>query len=285
MNNLNVIQRINSRYTRLSKGRKRIADFILNSVENAAQMTALSLAERNGVSEATVVRFATDLDYNGFPEFQKALRQYVSSKLTATQRIEFTNINLNPEEILPYVFNSDINKLKNTLTSIDRQSFDNSIKSILSAKKIYIVGVRSASYIAGFLGFNLKFMFDNVETVTANAITDIFEQIVDINKDDVIIGISFPRYSRRTVNVLKYARDCGATVIALTDSKNSPLNEFADYSLLAMSDMASFADSLVAPLSLINSLIVTLALKKSEEVSSKFLKLEKIWDEYDVYDK
>ena len=285
MNNQTVIKRINSLYDTLSKGRKKIADFILVSGDKAANMTAAGLAFQVGVSEATAVRFAGDLGYNGYPEFQKALKQYVSTRLTAAERIEFTKLNLKRDEILPYVFSSDINKLKNTLAAIDRESFDASISSILKAKKIYIIGVRSASYLAGFLGFNLNFIFDNVETITANAITDLFEQLINIGKDDVIIGISFPRYSRRTVNALKYAGSCGATVVALTDSKNSPLNEYADYSLYAMSDMASFADSLVAPLSLINSIIVALASLKGEEVSNKFLKLESIWDEYDVYDK
>ncbi len=285
MNDQTVIKRINSLYDTLSKGRKKIADFVLACSDKAANMTAATLAAKAGVSEATAVRFAIDLGYMGYPEFQKALKQYVSTKLTAAERIEFTKLSLNRDEILPYVFSSDINKLKKTLSAIDRESFDSSISSILKAKKIYIIGVRSASYLAGFLGFNLNFIFDNVETITANAITDLFEQLINIGKDDVIIGISFPRYSRRTVNALKYAGSCGATVVALTDSKNSPLNEYADYSLYAMSDMASFADSLVAPLSLINSIIVALASVKGEEVSNKFLKLESIWDEYDVYDK
>lgn len=285
MNGHNVIQRINSRYQSLSKGRKKLADFILGSGEKAARMTAVSLARAVGVSESTAVRFACDLGYDGYPEFQKALKQYVSVKLTAAERIEFTKHNSAPDEILPFVFNSDISNLKNTLAGIDRKSFDRSIDAILNAKKIYILGVRSASFLAGFLGFNLNFMFDNVEILNANAITDLFEQLINIDENDVIIGISFPRYSRRTVNALKYARSCGAKVVALTDGKNSPLNEYADYSLYAVSDMASFADSLVAPLSLINSIIVALSSINSEQVSNKFMKLESIWDEYDVYDK
>jgi len=285
MDSQTVVKRINARYGSLSKNRKRIADFILESAEKAARMTAASLAELMNVSESTVVRFAYDLGYKSYPAFLKALRQYVSSNLTAAERIEFTKLSLEPGDILNYVFNADINKLKTTLSGIDRLSFDRSINAIMNAKKIYIIGMRNASYIAGFLGFNLNFMFDNVETITSNAMTDLFEQLINIDENDLVLGISFPRYSRRTVNALKYAKSCGAKVIALTDSGDSPLNEHADYSLCAASDMASFADSLVAPLSLVNSIIVALSSLKSEEVSNKFMKLEGIWDEYDVYDK
>lgn len=285
MESQTVVKKINSRYSSLSKGRKRIADFVLSSGEKAARMTAASLAEVVGVSESTVVRFAIDLGYAGYPEFTKALGQYVSAKLTAAERIEFTKLSLDPEDILAYVFNSDMNKLKTTLSGIDKKSFDSSINAIMNARKIYIIGMRNASYIAGFLGFNLNFIFDNVETITSNAMTDLFEQLINIDENDVVLGISFPRYSRRTVNALKYAKSCGAKVIAMTDGNNSPLNEYADYSLCAASDMASFADSLVAPLSLVNSIIVALASLKSEEVGNKFMKLESIWDEYDVYDK
>ena len=280
-----LLKTIEARYSTFSKGHKKIADYILNNSDKVAYMTAAKLGETVGVSDSTVVRFATEIGFEGYPEFLKRLKEVVSGKLTSIQRIEITSSSFNKEGILESVINSDIDKLKKTLANIDNSTFDNAIKAILNAKTIYIVGVRSSASLAGFLGFYFNLMFDNVKLIHTNSVSEMFEQIINISEDDVIIGISFPRYSRRTLNALQYANKCGSKIIALTDSHMSPLTQVADYSLIARSDMASFADSLVAPLSLINAIIVAIAMSKPEEIADTFKKLENIWDEYEVYDK
>ncbi|MBE7029620.1 MAG: MurR/RpiR family transcriptional regulator [Ruminococcaceae bacterium] len=280
-----LLKTIEARYSTFSKGHKKIADYILNNSDKVAYMTAAKLGETVGVSDSTVVRFATEIGFEGYPEFLKRLKEVVSGKLTSIQRIEITSSSFNKEGILESVINSDIDKLKKTLANIDKSTFDNAIKAILNAKTIYIVGVRSSASLAGFLGFYFNLMFDNVKLIHTNSVSEMFEQIINISEDDVIIGISFPRYSRRTLNALQYANKCGSKIIALTDSHMSPLTQVADYSLIARSDMASFADSLVAPLSLINAIIVAIAMSKPEEIADTFKKLENIWDEYEVYDK
>ena len=280
-----LLKTIEARYSTFSKGHKKIADYILNNSDKVAYMTAAKLGETVGVSDSTVVRFATEIGFEGYPEFLKRLKEVVSGKLTSIQRIEITSSSFNKEGILESVINSDIDKLKKTLANIDKSTFDNAIKAILNAKTIYIVGVRSSASLAGFLGFYFNLMFDNVKLIHTNSVSEMFEQIINIAEDDVIIGISFPRYSRRTLNALQYANKCGSKIIALTDSHMSPLTQVADYSLIARSDMASFADSLVAPLSLINAIIVAIAMSKPEEIADTFKKLENIWDEYEVYDK
>ncbi|MBR4892681.1 MAG: MurR/RpiR family transcriptional regulator [Clostridia bacterium] len=280
-----LLKTIEARYSTFSKGHKKIADYILNNSDKVAYMTAAKLGETVGVSDSTVVRFATEIGFEGYPEFLKRLKEVISGKLTSIQRIEITSSSFNKEGILESVINSDIDKLKKTLANIDKSTFDNAIKAILNAKTIYIVGVRSSASLAGFLGFYFNLMFDNVKLIHTNSVSEMFEQIINISEDDVIIGISFPRYSRRTLNALQYANKCGSKIIALTDSHMSPLTQVADYSLIARSDMASFADSLVAPLSLINAIIVAIAMSKPEEIADTFKKLENIWDEYEVYDK
>ena len=285
MKDKDLLKVIESKYDDFSKGQKKIADYIFENSDKVAYMTANKLAKTVGVSDSTVVRFAVEIGFLGYPEFLKTLREVVSSKLTSVQRMEITSSSFSKEEVLDMVINADIDKLKKTLININRDDFNNAVETIIKAKTIYIIGVRSAASIAGFLGFNFNLMFDNVKLVNTNSVSEMFEQILNIGKDDVIIGISFPRYSRRTVKALKYAKSCDAKIVAVTDSMMSPLNEYADYSLIARSDMASFADSLVAPLSLMNALIVAIAMNKSEEISNTFKKLENIWDEYEVYDK
>jgi DNA-binding MurR/RpiR family transcriptional regulator len=227
-------------------------------------MTANKLADTVGVSDSTVVRFAVEIGFPGYPEFLKTLRELVSTQLTAVQRMEIASSNFTGEDVLEKVINSDIDKLKKTLLNINKEDFNKAVETIINAKTIYILGVRSSASLAGFLGFNFNLMFDNVKLIHTNSVSEMFEQLLNVGKDDVVIGISFPRYSRRTVKALQYAKSCDAKIVAITDSKMSPLTACADYSLIARSDMASFADSLVAPLSLINAIIVAIAMNKTE---------------------
>ncbi|MBE7014692.1 MAG: MurR/RpiR family transcriptional regulator [Ruminococcaceae bacterium] len=284
-NDKDLLKLIENKYSSFSKSHKKIADYILKNSDKVAYMTAAKLGETVGISDSTVVRFAVEIGFEGYPEFLKRLREVVSGKLTSIQRIEITSSTLSKEDMLDNVINSDIDKLKKTLINIDKEAFNNAISTILKAKTIYIVGVRSSASLASFLGFYFNLMFDNVKLIHTNSVSEMFEQILNISKDDVIIGISFPRYSRRTLNALQYAKKNGSKIVAVTDSNMSPLTLVADYSLIARSDMASFADSLVAPLSLINAIIVAIAMSKPEEISNTFTKLENIWDEYEVYDK
>lgn len=248
-------------------------------------MTASKLGKTVDVSESTVVRFAAELGYDGYPAMQKALREMIRNKLTAVQRIEVASDRLDKREVLSQVMHADAENIRLTLEGVDRNEFDHAVQAILSARKIYILGVRSASSLASFLGFYFNMMFENVVVAHTNSSSELFEQILRIGKDDVLIGISFPRYSKRTVKAMNYAKDQGATVIAITDSETAPSAQIADHTLLAKSDMASFVDSLVAPLSLVNALIVAVSREKEEELAGTFGKLEQIWDEYEVYEK
>lgn len=268
-----------------SKGQKKIAQFVLEHGEKAAYMTALSLGNAVGVSESTVVRFAEKLGFEGYPEFQKALQELMKSKLTSVQRIELSASRINEKEVLKSILLSDMEKIKQTLDQIDENVFNQVVNEIISAKRIYIIGIRSSAALADFLGFYLNMILDNVKVITTSGISDIFEQVFRITQDDIIIGISFPRYSKRTLKVLQYAKKQNAKVISLTDSKISPLCKYSDYVLICRSDMVSFADSLVAPLSVINALIVATGLCKKDEIAKTLEKLEEIWDEFQVYEK
>ena len=268
-----------------SKGQKRIASFILESYDKAAFMTASRLGKTVDVSESTVVRFAAELGYDGYPSMQRSLQKMISSRLTSVQRIEVANDRIGDSDVLSTVLHSDIEKIRTTLEEIDRDSFDRAVDAILQARKIYILGVRSSSAISRFLGFNFNLIFDNVCEINANTVSEVFEQILRAGDGDVVVGVSFPRYSSRTVKAMHYARSKGATVIAITDSETSPLAEAAHYTLCAKSDMVSFADSLVAPLSLVNALIVAVSRRRGGEIAATFQRLEEIWEEYDVYEK
>ena len=268
-----------------SKGKRRIADAILHSYDRAAYMTASKLGEMVGVSESTVVRFANELGFDGYPEFQRAVQELVKTKLTPNQRIDITDQRIGEGNLIEKVMHSDMEKIRYTLDSIDRDTFTAAVDAIVSARNIYIFGVRSSASLAGFLNFNLNMIFDNVRLVQPTSSSDVFEQILGISEQDVLIGISFPRYSTKVVNAVKYARDRNASVIALTDSTLSPIAEHANYLLTAQSDMASFVDSLVAPLSIINSILVAITQKKRDAVKERFEHLEQVWDEYDVYTK
>lgn len=280
-----ILAEIQNQMKSFSKGQKLIANFILNSYDKAAYMTANKLGKTVNVSESTVVRFATELGYEGYPEMQRALREIIRNRLTAMQRIEVTNDRIGDGDILPMVMHADADNIRRTLEQVDHDSFDRVTQAILSARKVYILGVRSASALSEFLGFYLGMMLENVLVVRTNSFSEYFEQIMHIGRQDVLIGISFPRYSKRTIKAMRYAKSQGATAVAITDSENSPLTAIADRTLMAKSDMASFVDSLVAPLSLVNALIVAVSREKGSELAGTFTQLEQIWDEYEVYEK
>ena len=280
-----ILAVIQSNMGAFSKGQKLIANFILNSYDKAAFMTASRLGKTVNVSESTVVRFAAELGYDGYPAMQKALQEMIRNKLTAVQRIEVSNDRIGNHDILSMVLQSDIEKIRMTLEEADREAFGHTVDTILDAKRIYILGVRSAAAIASFLGFYFNLIFENVTLVNTASASEIFEQLLRVKKGDVVIGVSFPRYSKRTVKAMEFAHDRGASVVAITDSVTSPLAAIADHALLAKSDMASFVDSLVAPLSMVNALIVAVSRRKNSDLAQIFGELERIWDEDDVYEK
>ena len=279
-----ILTHIQENMTSFSKGQKLIANFILSSYDTAAFLTACKLGKTVNVSESTVVRFAAELGYDGYPSMQKALQEMIRNKLTSIQRIEVSNDRIGDQDIMSMVMQSDIEKIRLTLEETDRTSFSRAVEAISSARRVYILGVRSASALANFMSFYFTFIFDNVVHVDTTSISEVFEQVMRIGPDDVLIGLSFPRYSKRTVKAMQYAKKQGATVIAITDSDVSPLANIADVSLFAKSDMASFVDSLVAPLSLVNALIVAVSRVKNDQLEATFGKLESIWAEYEVYE-
>ena len=280
-----LITKIQSELPGFSKGQKQIARFILEHYDKAAFMTASRLGVTVGVSESTVVRFATELGYDGYPHLQRALQEMIRNKLTSVQRMEVSSDRMGGRDVLQTVLHADTDMIRVTLDEIDRDAFQGAVDALMGAKRIYILGVRSSSALASFLGFYFNLLFENVTLVHTNSVSEIFEQVLRVGPGDVLFGISFPRYSKRTLSAMKYARDRGARVIALTDSQLSPLARVADHVLLARSDMASFVDSLVAPLSVINALIVAVGMSRRDEIEQTFNKLERIWEEYDVYEK
>ena len=280
-----LITKIQSELPGFSKGQKQIARFILEHYDKAAFMTASRLGVTVGVSESTVVRFATELGYDGYPHLQRALQEMIRNKLTSVQRMEVAGDRMGGRDVLQTVLHADTDMIRVTLDEIDRDAFQGAVDALMGAKRIYILGVRSSSALASFLGFYFNLLFENVTLVHTNSVSEIFEQVLRVGPGDVLFGISFPRYSKRTLSAMKYARDRGARVIALTDSQLSPLARVADHVLLARSDMASFVDSLVARLSVINALIVAVGMSRRDEIEQTFNKLERIWEEYDVYEK
>ncbi|MBR5127072.1 MAG: MurR/RpiR family transcriptional regulator [Roseburia sp.] len=276
--------RINESYGKLSKGQKRLAAYITDNYDKAVFLTAAKLGEMVGVSESTVVRFATHLGYKGYPEFQKALEELVKNKLNSVERMEVTYGRINQSKILDTVMRSDADKLHATLSKIDEHVFDLAVDTILNAKHIYIIGLRSCAPLASFMAFYFNMIFDNVHLLQTNSASEIFEQMVRIGKDDVIIGVSFPRYSMRTLKAMEFANNRNAKVITLTDNVHSPMNLYSSCNLIAESDMSSIVDSLVAPLSVINALIVALCMKRQNKVAKTLETLESVWDEYQVYE-
>ncbi len=280
----NLLKEIEDSIPKFSKSQKIISKYILENYDKAAYMTASKLGATVSVSESTVVRFALELGFEGYPEFQHSLQEIVRIRLTSFQRMDVTNSLIGDGDVLTKVLNSDIDKIKRTIEEIDREAFEKSVDALVNAKSIYVIGLGSSASLAGSLNHSLRMIFDNVKLLEASSADEIFAQIMNISKGDVIIAISFPRYSRKLITAVNYAKDSGATVIALTDSTASPIAAFADNLLVARSDMASFADSLIAPLSVINALVVAVSRKKQDELRVRLHQLEKIWDEYNVYD-
>ena len=283
--NHDILTLIQENMPTFSKGQKKIANFILEAYDKAAFMTASRLGKRVGVSESTVVRFAAELGYDGYPDMQRSLQKMIRNRLTSVQRIEVANDRLEDHDLLSTVLQSDMEKIRLTLEEVDREGFDRAVDAIVSARKIYIIGVRSSAAIASFLSFYLNLIFEDVCLVTANTASDIFESLLRVGEGDVVVGISFPRYSSRTVQAMRFARSRGATTVAITDSEASPLAANSTYTLKARSDMASFVDSLVAPLSMVNALLVAVSRRKNDDLAQTFRTLEEIWDEYGVYEK
>lgn len=285
MNNENskdLMRLIQSKYIRLSKGQKLIAEYILKNYDKAAFMTAAKLGVAVGVSESTVVRFASEVGFLGYPKLQKALQELIKNKLTTVQRLELRNDYFTDGDALKGVLKADMENIRATLEKINQNTFQDVVKSIFEAKRIYIIGLRSSTAIAEFLGFYLNIILQNVKVVSYG-ISDVFEQMISVGEGDLVIGIGFPRYAAKTIDALEFSRDRGAKVVALTDSLLSPLATKADYTLIAQSNMASFVDSLVAPLSVINALIIAVGMREKENISDVFTNLEEIWQNYNVY--
>ena len=277
--------RIRAIYSTLSKGQKKIANAVLNDYDKVAYLTAAKLGLLVGVSESTVVRFANELGFEGYSQFQLAVQELVRIKLTPNQRIEITKQRIGRGDVIDNVMESDINKIKYTLERLDRQAFTDAVDSIISARTIYITGARSSEPIARHLSYNLSLIFDNVKFIVPTSSSEVFEQMYSINEEDVVIAFSFPRYSSKMINGIKFAKQKNAKVVVFTDSDVSPLVEFSDCLLIAQSDMASFMDSLVAPLSIINAIIIEITARREKEITERFDALEKLWDEYEVYAK
>lgn len=281
----NLLAKIEASAVSMSKGHKKIASYILENYDKAAFMTASALGERVGTSESTVVRFASELGFKGYPELQKELQQLIKSKLTAVQRMEVSQTLIGDGNIVRTVLNGDIELIRETAEQTSEEGFNKAVDAINNAKKIYILGVRSSAALASFLAFYFNLVFDCVVLVDTSSNSEMFEQMFRIDENDVCIAISFPRYSKQTVNALRFIHDRKATIISITDTLDSPMAPYTDHLLVAKSNMASVVDSLVAPLSLINALIVSVTLSKKDEVYSNFNKLESIWDKYQVYEK
>jgi len=267
-----------------SKGQRRIAKYIQENYDKAAFMTAGKLGTTVGVSESTVVRFAAELGYDGYPGMRKALQEIIRNRLTSVQRIEVAKDQMNGSNVLKAVLTADIEKLQKTVDEINPVSFDAAVDAIIKAKHVYIVGMRSSAALSSFMGYYLNLLRDNVHLLHDTAVSEVYEQVIRINDGDVFIAMSYPRYSSRTVKAMRFAKNAGATTISLTDGESSPLVKISDITLYARSDMVSFLDSLVAPLSLINALIVSIGLRSSDALSDTFKRLETIWAENEVYE-
>ncbi len=278
-----VRTRINDRYARMSKSHKRIAAYIMEHYDQAVFMTAAELGENLGISESTVVRFASGLDYEGYPEFQKALEEWVKGKLNTLQRINAKYGGSTQSEILSAVLSADVEKIQDTMEILDPAAFETAVEIILEAKNLYIVGIRSCEPLADFLSFYLNMVRKNVWLIRTTNVTELFEQMIRIDAADAVIGISFPRYSMRTLKAMEFANDRNAKVITITDSVHSPMCLYSSCNLFARSDMVSIVDSLVAPLSVINALVVALCLKRPNEVREGLEMLEEAWNNYQVY--
>ena len=280
-----ILARIQAQLHTFSKGQKRIANYILESYDKAAFMTASKLGKTVAVSESTVVRFAVELGFDGYPSMQRSLQEMVRTRLTSVQRIEAANDRFGDQDVVSSVLQSDIDSIRLTAESLDRREMAACVEAILQAKHIYIVGVRSSAALAAYLNFYFRNLFDNVRLVSSTATSEMFEQMLRVGAGDVVLGISLPRYSSRTVKLLQYAHDSGATVVTITDKPEAPGGKVADLVLCAKSNMVSFVDSLVAPMSVINALIVSVGLQQEDSVAKTYEDLERLWDEYDAFER
>lgn len=283
--NSDILSSLQQKAPAFSKGQRLLANYITESYDKAAFMTASRLGKTVGVSESTVVRFAVELGYDGYPSMQKAMQEMVLNRLTSVQRIEVANDRIGNQDVVSMVLQSDADKLRQTSEMISRNDFHAAVSAIRKARRIYILGVRSVAPLASFLGYYLNFMFDNVHIITASGASEMFEKMVGMNANDVAVAFSFPRYSAATVKGAQYCRNIGATVIGFTDSRLSPLGQYSDHVLVAKSDMVSLVDSIVAPLSLVNALIVALTAGQEQTLAKTFDALERVWEEYNVYEK
>ena len=282
---LDISARIKNVHPYLSKGHKKIANFILSDYDKAAFLTAAALGKKVGVSESTVVRFAAELGFEGYSELQKAVEELVRSKLTPNQRIDISKQRFGRGDVIENVMEEDISKIRQTLEKMDKKAFYSAVEALLSARTIYIMGARSTEPIARLLAYNLSLIFDNVKFVNPTSSAEVFEQMLNIGKEDAMVAFSFPRYSSKMVNAVKFASSKGTGVVVVTDSHSSPLAEFASYLLTAKTDMASFMDSLIAPGSIINAIVVEITRRREKEIRARFDALEQVWDEYEVYTK
>lgn len=278
-----LLTRINQKFAKMSKNHKKIATYIVDHYDKAVFMTAAKIAGELEVSESTVVRFATSIGYQGFPEFQKALEQWVQGQWNGIQRLGIKYQNQSQSEILTSVLTADMEKIADTIQNLDPVAFETAVDTIIVAKHVYVIGLRSCQPLADFLSFYLSMIRGDVISLKTTSMTEIFEQMIHVRNEDVVIGISFPRYSMRTIKALEFANDRNAKVITITDSVHSPLNLYSSCNLIARSDMVSIVDSLVAPLSMINALVVALCLKKPDQAQDNLRALEQAWSNYQVY--
>lgn len=283
--NEDILSVLNSKAHRFSKGQRTIAAYITEYYDKAAFMTANKLGKTVGVSESTVVRFAMELGFEGYPAMQKAMQEMVMNRLTSVQRLEVANDRIGDQDVLSMVIQSDIEKLRQTAETVSRQDFAAAVEVILKARRVYIMGSRSTAVLANFLGYYLRHMLDSVRVVTNSGCSELFEQIIDIGPEDAVVAFSFPRYSTATFKGAQFCQNTGAKVIGITDSALSPLGRSSDHVLICKSDMISLVDSLTAPFSIANALIVAIAAKREHELSKTFSSLEKVWEEYQVYEK
>ena len=284
MEHLNLLQRIEKKSSEFSKGQRRLAQYITENYDIAAYITASKLGKEAGVSESTVVRFAYQLDYEGYPELQKAIQVIVKTNSNSIQRMSLSSKRYQEKGVLKSILYTDSERLRDTIQSgVDEEEFDRSVMLINDARRLYILGARSAAYLAGLMGYYFKMMFDNVIIVDANSTSETLEQIYDISDKDVMMGITFPRYSKRTICALQYAKNHGAKTIALTDNMQSPIVEYADCKLIAKSDVMTIVDSLVCPLSVVNAMVTAIALLRKDDVEKRLMALEELLNEYDVY--
>lgn len=278
-----LFELINEKKQCMSKGQKKISNYIQMNFDSAVFMTAATLGEKTGVSESTVVRYTSVLGFKGYPDFQKSLQQLVQNKLNTIHRVRLDDLNMSKADIVKTVMLSDIDRIKLSMEMLDSEVFEEAIENILSAERIYITGIRNCSPLASFMGFYLNMMFDNVKVITTNSSSEIFEQIIDISDKDVMIGISFPRYSMRTLKAMELSNNRNAKVIAITDGENSPMNLYSSCNLFARSELTNVMDSLTAAMSLINSLLVAVSVRRKENVINRLDMLEELWNDYQVY--